>query len=90
MTKISFQEFLLRQPSCPNTFPTDNYYFAVAHKLLEIWQRTSAFTNLDEGVKKRVALAIVGYFQDIISDAGLWRSFVGQMQTIYGRYLPFY
>lgn len=90
MTKISFQEFLLRQPSCPNTFPTDNYYLAVANKLLEIWQRTSCFANLDEGVKKRVALAIVGYFQDILSDAGLWRSFVGRMQAMYGRYLPFY
>ncbi len=90
MQKITFQEFLLRQPSCPNTFPTDNYFLALSNRILEIWRGIGVLSDIDDAVKKRVALAITGYFQDILSDAGLWRSFVGRMKTMYGHYLPFY
>ena len=39
-----------------------------------------------ELIAKKVAL----YFEDVICDCGLWRSFVEKHRELYGRWLPFH
>lgn len=43
-----------------------------------------------EAAKNRVALGLTGYFQDIMTDSGVWRSFINRHHDLYGRWLPFY
>lgn len=38
----------------------------------------------------RAVLAVTGYFQDVVADCGVWRSFINECRRLYGRTLPFY
>ena len=37
-----------------------------------------------------MALNIAMYFEDVVADAGIWRSFTDKVKELYGRRLPFY
>lgn len=39
---------------------------------------------------KTIAMKCTLYFEDVIADAGIWRSFVETMRKMYGKPLPFY
>lgn len=90
MDKITPQEFLYKQPAYPETKVSDPYYHAVANHLLELWEKNDCFQELQESLIKRIAVNITSYFQDIISDAGIWRSFVNANRTLYGYSVPFH
>lgn len=90
MLKITPQDFLLMQPSFPKATPSDPYYLEVADALTKKWQRSVVFENCPDPVRKKVILGVVGYYQDIISDAGLWRSFISEHKRLYGKWLPFF
>lgn len=88
--EIDIREFLIRQPSFPKQVATDKYYLAVANKLLEIFAKTNLGKSVPEAVGKRMSLGLTGYFQDIIADAGIWRSFVDANRKLYGFSIPFH
>lgn len=90
MDKISLKEFLLRQPSFPDRTETDDFYLALANKLLADTGTVGLACSLPDGVLRRVALTLTDYLQDIVSDAGLWRSFVDANRELYGWSVPFY
>lgn len=46
--------------------------------------------DMDDGLVKAVALNLTLYFEDVLADAGIWRSFTDRMHELYGKYLPFY
>jgi len=46
--------------------------------------------NFSEKTKKRVALSVTAYFEDVISGFGLWQGFTRKHYQMYGKYLPFY
>lgn len=39
---------------------------------------------------KNIICSLVAYFEDVISEAGMWRSFIREHKRLYGRHLPFY
>ena len=39
---------------------------------------------------KRMAIKLTLYFEDMVSEIGLWHSFVRKHQQLYGKPLPFY
>lgn len=87
---ISKEQFLLRQPSFPSETSTDSYYYDLCIRLSEEARRLNLFPSYPEKVMERVALALVGYYQDVICDAGVWRSFITECRRLYGYTVPFY
>lgn len=90
MEKISLQKFQLRQPSYPDVVSTDEYYLDVANRLLDLKEKKALFKGLPDVVIRNMALNVVGYYQDVIADAGIWRAFVNENRRLFGRTLPFY
>lgn len=90
MTKITPQEFLLRQPSYPEVSETAPAYLEVANALLSRTFKTKFGAKLPEGLLKRICLTLTDYLQDIAADGGLWRSFVDANMMLYGWKVPFH
>lgn len=87
---ITMQQFLLRQPAAPEVTETDGYYLDLANHLIEISKEKELFKGWPEKVVERTAMAVIGYYQDVICDAGIWRSFITECRNLYGRNMPFY
>lgn len=86
---ISFEQFLLRQPGYPEVTGTDRYYFDLCNQLVEIAKEKKLFRSYPEKVVERAALCLVGYYQDVSCDAGIWRSFITENRRLYGWTVPF-
>ncbi len=89
METLDIRDFMFRQPDFPRQSPTDRFYFDVACCLLEKYNDSVIGQELPEGTGKRFAMCLSGYFQDIIADAGIWRSFVDANRRMYGYSVPF-
>lgn len=87
---ISLQQFILRQPSAPRETSTDRYYCGLANRLMEVAREKRLFPSYPDKVVERAALCLTGYYQDVICDAGIWRTFITMNRRLYGRTLPFY
>lgn len=87
---ITWQQFLLRQPSYPEESSTDKYYFDLCTRLIEIAKGKKLFPSYPENVVDRTALSLIGYYQDVICDAGIWRSFITENRRLYNYTVPFY
>ena len=90
MEKIDLREFMVRQPSFPEQTDTDSFYLALADRLLNDTRSDGLAGELSDAVRKRVALTLADYMQDIVSDAGLWRSFIDADRELYGWSVPFH
>lgn len=90
MSQLTFERFLLSQPSYPRVQPTDKYYYGVCLKLIELTATSHLLDEYHPSVVERAMLALTGYYQDIICDAGLWRAFINRNRALYNRTLPFY
>ncbi len=69
---------------------TDFYYMNLANRMLKAISRCGYANDMTQEARLRVALCVTLYFEDIICDAGIWRSFVTKNQQLYGRRLPFF
>lgn len=81
---------MLRQPSMPNETATDKFYFDLCIHLVEIAREQKLFPSYPEKVMERAALALIGYYQDVVCDGGIWRSFIEECRRLYGFTVPFY
>lgn len=90
MDKITDKEFMLRQPDYPNSSATDEYYIGVANELAKLIRDCKFGATIPESLVSKVALTLTDYLQDIVSDAGLWRSFVVANRELYGWSVPFH
>lgn len=73
--EITIKDFMLKQPNYPDVAESDKYYIILASRMAKLMDNSRQLINYDENTRKDVVLAVVGYFQDIIADAGIWRSF---------------
>ena len=87
---ITMSQFILRQPAAPEETKTDAYYLALANRLVDIAKEQNLFASYPEKVVERAAMAVVGYYQDVICDSGVWRSFICENRRLYGYTVPFY
>jgi len=67
---------------------SDFYFVKLSNTFLEMVD--DLFPVLSEKTKKRIALSVAAYFEDIISKFGLWNGFTRKHYQMYGKYLPFY
>lgn len=90
MKKISKAQFYSRLPQYPEEFPSDDFYFQLANILKSDIARDNLLKSYPESVVDQCVLSVIGYYQDIVADAGLWRSFVNACRHLYGKSLPFF
>lgn len=88
--EITLKDFMRMQPNYPRVTDADQYYYKIAVTLGRLWDNSRRFMQLPEATRRAVVLAVTGYYQDVIADAGLWRAFVMMHQHLYGKPLPFY
>lgn len=87
---ITEQQFLVRQPSYPKRTATTDYYRQLANLMVGAAFGRKLTEGLPESVVARAAMCVTGYFQDIVCDSGIWRSFIECHHKFYGRWLPFF
>ncbi|MCH5226552.1 MAG: DUF3843 family protein [Muribaculaceae bacterium] len=87
---ISKEQFLLRQPAAPEVTETDPYYLTLCNRLVDFARENNLFPSYPEKVVERCALTLIGYYQDVICDAGIWRSFITECRRLYNFTVPFY
>lgn len=68
---------------------SDNDYALIGNKILKKVQRYQ-FMDLDLDSVREIVLRLTLYFEDVVSDLGIWRSFTSWCREHYGWYLPFY
>lgn len=90
MAHITLREFIVRQPDFPKNNETDAFYLDVANELVDAALETTFGKKEGEGLMKHLALTLIGYYQDVISDMGLWRSFTDTCLKWYGSKIPFF
>lgn len=68
---------------------SDNDYALVGNKILKRVQQYQ-FMDLNLEEVREIVLRLTLYFEDVVSDLGIWRSFTSWCLEHYGKYLPFY
>lgn len=79
-----------RQPGNPKVAETDQFYLWIALRLAKIWDESPWLRDLDDEVRRDVVLAVTGYYQDVVADGGIWRSFSQMHDSRHGAPLPHY
>ncbi|HPS63414.1 MAG TPA: DUF3843 family protein [Bacteroidales bacterium] len=90
-TSIS-QAWMNHHPSLKQT-NIDHYYIGLCIRVRDILKGKEfriLFDNFDHIDRAELAAFLVCYFEDVISDLGLWRAFRNEHQRLYGKHLPFY
>ena len=88
--EITVKDFMERQPNHPKVAVTDQYYLWIALRLAKLWDESPWLRGFADAVRRDVVLAVTGYFQDVVADAGLWRSFTRLHNNRHGSPLPHY
>ena len=70
--------------------PTDTDYVRIAKVVFDRLRYTPFCAERSEDELKRMAIKLTLYFEDMVSEIGLWHSFVWQYQQLYGKPLPLY
>lgn len=70
--------------------PTDLYYTHIANRIYDILEETRLAYSFEKDEVKQVSIRMAAYFEDVISGLNIWRSFITEHKSMYGKYLPFY
>lgn len=88
--EITVKDYMECQPGNPKVAVTDRFYLWVALRLAKMWDESPWLHDLDDAMRRDVVLAVTGYFQDVVADGGLWRSFTRLHNARHGKPLPHY
>lgn len=66
------------------------FYVSLANKLADAIPSTELGSSMPEGLVKRLALTLTDYMQDVVADAGVWRSFIVANKELFGYKIPFF
>ncbi len=92
-SKISVSEAWMDYHPDRNRTVVDHYYISICIRVNEILKDKRfalLFEHFDHISMPELAAYLVSYFEDIISDLGLWRAFRNEHQRLYGKQVPFY
>ncbi len=89
--KIYIQQWLEFHPN-EKPFKSDYYYLQICNKVDEVLQLVdfSLFKDNTEQNRKDLACVLTCWFEDLVSDFGLWNAFIRKHYEMYGMYIPFY
>lgn len=88
--EISNKDFLMMQPGYPEVTNSDKFYYGVANELAKSIQESNFIKRFGDNIGKEVVLGVIGYYQDIVADSGIFRSFCSINNELYGKVLPIY
>ena len=88
--EISVKDYMERQPGNPRVAETDQFYLWIALRLAKLWDESPWLRELSDEVRRDVVLAVTGYYQDVVADAGVWRSFTRLHNARHGVPVPHY
>jgi hypothetical protein len=75
----------------PEASPTASYYLRLCNKVLKIIRCSDMRADCRYSERAiHLACMLTAYFEDVISDTGLFRTFTEQHGELYGKALPFY
>ncbi|MES2734278.1 MAG: DUF3843 family protein [Bacteroidota bacterium] len=90
--KISIQDWLKFKPyKVPSSY--DTFYLERCREIYDLLGKYDDWLEdieLAEDEKKNLACILVSYYEDFISEIGIWKGFIDTNQELYGTYLPFY
>ena len=88
--EITVKDYMERQPGSPKVAETDQFYLWIALRLAKLWDESPWLRGLDDDMRRDVVLAVTGYYQDVVADGGLWRSFTRLHNDRHGSPMPHY
>lgn len=90
MKKIYPKEWLELHPY-KKTDSVDQYYVGIANEIYEVLRLSviSEAFDTDENIRY-ASLCLAAWFEDVISQTGIWQTFTAECKKRYGVYLPFY
>ena len=69
---------------------TDYYYLKLCNNLLRANSDEPLLNLLKWSEYKELTCTLVCWFEDIVSETNIWRSFTAEHKRLYGKYLPFF
>ena len=87
--KIFPKDWLQIHPYKQST-PIDSYYTSIANRIYDIMEQTQMVNSFEGDEVKQICIRMAAYFEDVISELGIWRNFILYHKKTYGKYLPFY
>lgn len=87
--KIFPKDWMQLHPYKQST-PVDSYYTSIANKIYDILIQTELINSFEGDESKQICIRMAAYFEDVISELGIWRTFITAHKERYGKYLPFY
>lgn len=91
MKKVIFTQDWMAKHPYEKPDEVDQYYTELANEIYHALDEacfTHNFKNVEDA--KQLALSIAAYFEDILSDAGIWKTFTTECVKRYGCHIPFY
>lgn len=88
-TKIYPKDWLQLHPY-KQSGPTDLYYTRIANQIYNILVYTKLANSFYKEDVIQVSIRMAAYFEDVISELNIWRSFITEYKRLTGNYLPFY
>lgn len=90
MPTITNQAYMIARP-IHKTYTTDTYYVPLANKILKmLLANYKGKKILDTEALAQIARKTTWYFEDVVSDLGIWRSFSEQCKKLYGYNVPIF
>jgi hypothetical protein len=86
---VSGEDWLKRHPDMRQV-STDLYYIRLCNRLLKENVNSPIHQRLNWTDYKGLIVTLVCYFEDVITEAGIWWGFITGYKKLYGKYLPFY
>lgn len=90
MKELSIKQFMYSQPGPRDVNATDRIYLDLCNNLLKLWEQSGLLADTSDELRQAAVLGIIGYYQDVLCDTGLWRSFTDECLRKYGRRVPFH
>lgn len=87
--KIFPKDWLQLHPYKQST-PVDSYYTGIANRIYDIMIQTELANSFEGEETKQISIRLAAYFEDVISNLGIWRAFITTYKELYDKYVPFY
>jgi len=88
-SRIALKDWLEYHPY-DREVSTDHFYIDLCNDIQHEMLHVDAYDYLVGADYKYLACMLVCYFEDTVSQTGIWTSFIDEHHKLYGKYLPFY
>lgn len=91
--KVFMSDWLKLKPYSNPNLQYDNFYLNLCNEIYEILKDEEDFfeqQDMEREQIKQLTCVVVSYYEDFISEIGIWNAFTEHNKNTIGEYLPFY